>query len=331
MAVKKDKVEGIELSASDNFLANISKFFGKDSGIVVDDFENIKVDKFSTGSLALDIRLDGGIPRGKMAEIFGINQSGKSSLCFEAASNFQKKYKGEPVMLIDLEDTFEPNYIKSLGVDISSNFFLMKPKTGEDAYELMINFAKNFKGGLIILDSVSLLLPAKEEEGDMGAYQMGSAARLNSQGLRKLFPHTSKNNTTVLFINQIRDSFDMYKPVATSGGKSLPFYTRTRLQMSKVKGEEEVSNGCNIKLEKATYGQEGVKLSTFRLLKGKFDVLREIIEIGSEIGLIQKSGSWFSYGESKIGQGFTSVKLLLEDNPELAEELEMKIRNHFNI
>ena len=331
MAVKKDKIEDVKVSPTDKFLADIGAMFGKNSGIVVNDFENIKVDKFSTGSLSLDIQLEGGFPRGKMAEIFGINQSGKSSLCFESTSQFQKKYKGEPVMLIDLGDTFEPSYVKSLGVDISNNFFLMKPKTGEDAYELMINFAKNFQGGLIILDSVSLLLPAKEEEGDMGAFQMGSAGRLNSQGLRKLFPHTSKNNTTVLFINQIRDTFDQYKPVATSGGKSIPFYARTRLNMSKVKGEDEVSNGCNIKLEKATYGQEGVRVNTFRLLKGRFDVLREIIDIGSEIGLIQKSGSWFSYGDTKIGQGFSSVRVMLEDNPELAKELEDKIRNHFGI
>jgi len=325
----KSKVDEVKKQGLDSFMDEMNKTFGKE--IFVKDLKNVTVTKIGTGSLALDIALDGGFPKGKMAEVFGINQSGKSSCCFETAANFQRDYPDEPIILIDLEDTFTDGYVKSLGLNTDKNFRVMKPKTGEQTYEILISFAKNIVGGLIILDSFALLLPSKEDEGDMGAAQMGSSARLNSQGLRKLFPHSSQNGTTILFINQIRTTFDIYSPIATSGGKSLPFYSRTRLNLSKVKGEDGVSNGCNIKLEKATYGKEGTKVNTFRLLKGKFDKLREIVECGETAGIIKRSGAYFSYKDTTLGQGMTKAKQTLEDNPELTEELEKSIRQHYGI
>jgi len=321
---EENKKEGLDL-----FLAEMNKTYGKE--IFVKDLKNITVTKIKTGSLALDIALDGGIPKGKMAEIFGINQSGKSSLCYETAANFQKQFPGEEILMIDLEDTFTDEYVKSLGIDTTKNFRVMKPKTGEHTYEILISFAKNIKGGLIILDSFALLLPTKEDEGDVGAAQMGSAARLNSQGLRKLFPHSAENGTTILFINQVRSTFDMYAPVATSGGKSLPFYARTRLHLSKVKGEEGVSNGCNIKLEKATYGKEGTKVNTFRLKKGKFDIIAEVMTLAEEVGIVERSGSYYSYEGTALGQGKGQLKQLLEDNPELLLDIENRIRKHYGI
>lgn len=331
MAKNREQESESKKSEKEIFLEQLKKQFGKDSGLVVTNIDDITIEKFKTGSLALDIYLEGGFPKGKMVEGFGINQGGKTSLFLEAAGKFQEKYPEEHVMIVDLEDTFTPEYASELGLNPFHNFILTKPKTGEDAFEVLINFAKTFKGGLIILDSVSLLLPVKEEDNEMGSAQMGSQARLMSQGLRKLFPHASKNGTTILFVNQIRTTFDMYAPVATSGGKSLPFYARTRLHLSKVKGEEGLSNGCNIKLEKATYGREGNTVRTTRLIKGKFDVLTEIIQIGSECGLIERNGAFYKYDGSVIGQGQLNARKTLEDNPELADELETKIRKHYGI
>jgi len=329
--VEKVVEKGGVKSGADLFLADMNKLFSKDSGVMVPDIDSIKVVKFQTGSLALDIYLDGGIPKGKMFEAFGKNQSGKSSLCLEAAGKFQETYPEEHILFLDLEDTFTPEYALNLGLNPHKNFILMKPKTGEDSFETLIKFAKNLKGGLIILDSVSLLLPEKEDEGEMGAHQMGSQAKLMSQGLRKLFPHAAKNGTTVMFINQIRDTFDTYKPVATSGGNALAFYTRTRLNLSKVKSENPLTTGNNIKLEKSTYGKEGTTVNTARLIKGRFDVMSEIIQISCEIGLMERAGSYYKYDGTTIGQGMAAVRELLADNPELMKELEMKIRKHFGI
>jgi recombination protein RecA len=331
MAKEVVKKEVVEKSGADKFLAEMGAYFGKGSDVLVEDLSAIKVERIPTGSLALDIYLDGGYPKGKMLEAFGMNQSGKSSLCIEMGGKFQELYPDEHVLFVDLEDTFTPEYTSSLGINVNKNFHLMKPKTGEDSFEVLISFAKNLKGGLIILDSVSLLLPIAEDEGDMGKAVMGSQARLMSQGLRKLFPHTSKNGTTVLFINQVRDTFDMYKPVATSGGKAIGFYTRTRLHLSKVKGVDGVSVGCNIKLEKATYGKEGKTVKTARLIKGRFDRLTEIIQIGSEAGVIVRSGAYYKYQDATIGQGIENAKATLEENPDMAEQIEREIREYFNI
>lgn len=325
------KKEAAVKSGADAFLSEMGKFFGKDSGVIVSDVDNIKVEKFSSGSLALDISLDGGVPKGKMLEAFGANTSGKSSLCLEAAGKFQEKYPNEHLLFVDLEDTFTPQYARAMGVNVDKGFTLMKPKTGEDSFETLISFAKNLKGGLIILDSISLLLPAAEDEKEMGAATMGSQAKLMSQGLRKLFPHAAKNGTTVLFINQTRGTFDQYKPVATSGGNSMGFYARTRLQLSKVKGEKGITTGCNIKLIKATYGHEDTTVSTARLVRGRFDILTEVITIATEAGIIERSGAYYKYNGSTLGQGILKVKETLEDNPELAEELEGKVRAHFSI
>lgn len=334
MAIKKDKEVSEKLSPTDLFLQNITGFLGKDSGAIIA-ADKVVIEKFSSGSLALDIELKGGHVKGTMIEPFGFNQSGKTTSCAESAREFQKAYPNEMVLLVDLEKAFDPSRYKALGVDISpERFILVRPGVGEDAFETMIQFCKTFKGGMIILDSVSLLLPGKEDEGSVGDAVMASQARLMSQGLRKLFPHSSKSNTTVFFINQLRMKIGMVfgNPETTSGGNSLAYYTRTRLNFSKVKGDNpEEANGCNIKLSKASFGNEGVTVKTHLRHGSGFDKLMEILDLSEVLGLIKKSGSWFSYQGTNIGQGKPATRQMLADNPELAEELELKIRNHFNI
>lgn len=325
MANNKDNAK---LVAS--FLGNMDKKFGKENNVLVKDLSNINIEKFPTGSLDLDIKTEGGYPRGKLIEVFGENQSGKTTLAVHAVKEHQKKYEGDPILWVDLEDVYDNEYMSSIGVDITNNFILAKPLTGEDAWNLMIEFTKQFQdGGLIVLDSVALLLPSKESEGEVGDAQMGAAARMNSQGLRKIFPHLGKNKITFLAINQTRSKIGVMfgDPITTTGGKGWEFYARTRIKMSKSKGEAEVFSVHKMKLIKATYGRTDSTAIGNIVYGIGIDKLYDIINIGTELGVITKSGSWFSYGETKLGQGASSVRDILEDNIELTEELECKIKD----
>lgn len=317
------------LEALKNFKSNILKNFGKENNIIKN-VDDIVIERFSTGNTKLDIELKGGYPKGTYIELYGVNQSGKTTAAIEAAIQFQKKYPDEPILWIDLEKVFEKAFFEHLGLDLNPDkFILVRPSTGEKTYEIMIDFSKSIKGGLVILDSVALLLPEKEDEQDMGAAQMASQARLMSQGLRKLFPHTSKNETTLIFINQVATNIGvMYGDAdVTSGGRRLGYYTRTRLKLSKVKGKyPEICNGCNISLVKATFGNEGVKVESHISKNGGFDKMVDLVDAAIDLDVINKSGSWYSYNETKIGQGLQGVIDLLNDNPELLEEIESKIK-----
>ena len=332
MAKKENKTE--DLTPKELFLNNFLSKVGKGTNIVKD-VDDLEIVKFSTGSLKLDVELKGGYPKGTFIESAGFQGAGKTTSCIEAAVQFQKAFPDELILWVDIEKVFDKVYFQRLGLDTNpERFILLRTRTGEEAFEAMIEFGKSVKGGFIVLDSVTLLLPEKEDESDMGQAQMGSQARLMSQGLRKLFPHSSKNETTVFFINQLREKLGvMYgKNTTTTGGKSLGFYTRTRLEMSRVKGEyEETSFGCNILLEKATFGNEKQKVNTHLLLDGGFDKIADIMDLGVESGVLTKAGAWFVYGETKIGQGKEQTRALLEDNLELSNEIEIKIRQFYGV
>ena len=202
-----------------DFRELIKKTFGKNSGILIEDAYNIKIEKFPSGSFLLDLDLKGGWAKGTLIEIFGENQSGKTTTVIHAVAEHQKKYPEEPILWVDLEKVYDPYYFKQIGIDISEDkFILLRPSSGEDTWESIISFVKTFDNGVIVLDSVALLLPKKEDEGSVGDAQMALAARMNSQGLRKLFPYMKPGGTTVFAINQTRKNIGGYgDPNVTTG------------------------------------------------------------------------------------------------------------------
>lgn len=315
-----------------SFQAKIKSLFG-DS--ILNPSDTGEIEKFGSGSLTLDKELKGGYPKGMIIEATGDPSCGKTTGAIHCAVEFQKKYPNEEILWLDLEKVFDNNYNTALGLDTTKNFYLVRPLTGEDAWTYMVEFAKNSVGGLIVLDSVTLLLPIREEEGDMGDAQMASAARLNSQGLRKIMPHISKNNTTMYVINQMRTNLGSYSGgLVTTGGKGWGYYARTRLRFYKSmpadKKDLGVFNETKIKLEKATYGNE-LSTAETRIIRGEgFDRFGELVDLSVEYGFIQKAGSWYSYGDAKIGQGKSSAVEMLEDNLELAEELTQKVLAEIN-
>ena len=326
MAKKKEEKEltGVEL-----FREELGKFFGKSNLPINPDFKDKQIAKFSSGSLKLDRILKGGIPKGKVTELYGPNSSGKTSLSLHSAASHQKLFPDEPVLWLDLEDVFDPVYATAIGVDIDNpdKFIYSQPNTGEDAFEVMRRFCSSFEGGLIVVDSVALLLPAKESAGDMGDAQMGAQARLMSQGMRMVMPLVRQQGTSIIFINQIRDKIGAYgDPTATPGGHALPFFSRTRIVTGKTKGEEGVSTVLTMRLKKANYGHEGAKTNVEIIYGLGFDWFAELRDIALEEGVIKKSGSWFSYGETKLGQGAIATADILRDNPELTVEILEKLR-----
>jgi recombination protein RecA len=314
------------------FLSVVDKTFGKKDSPFITKPREIFIEKFPTGSIRFDELLKGGYPKGTVIELFGENQSGKSSSAMEAARQFQEKYPTEPILWLDLEKVFDPAYFDGIGVNIETELFMLfdgKKMTGEKAYDLIHTFADKFKGGLIVVDSVPLLLPEKEDESDMGMATMGNAGRLNSQGMRKLLPKMAINNTTVILLNQIRDNIGGYGDTKKStGGNAIPFYARTRIKVAKEKGEDGVSQLCRWTIEKANYGMPKGTVAKTELVFGKgFNPLYDLVDMATEKGIIQKSGSWFKYGETTIGQGAYGVQQVLEDNPELREEIEKLVRS----
>ena len=320
MAVKEEnKIE--------NYKNLITKLFGKNSDILIKDPKDIQIEKFSTGSYLLDRDLKGGYPKGTLIELFGGNSSGKTSSCIHAVAEHQSKYPDEPVLWVDLEKVFDPVYFTNIGIDVGSdNFILVRPTAGEDAWETMINFAKTFENGIIILDSVALLLPKKEDEGMVGDAQMASAARMNSQGLRKLFPYMKPGGTTVIAINQTRKNIGGYgDPTVTTGGEAWAFYARTRIKTSVSKGESGENAIHKFTQVKSNYGKRDYVTETTITYGEGFDKTRELLALCVDEKIIEKGGSWYNY-EGVKWQGADSVVDSLNDNPELVEELIQKLR-----
>lgn len=323
MAVKEEKKEVNKVSLFKDYIGDI---FGKKSGILVEDPDNIIVERFKSGSLLLDDDLKGGWAKGTLIEIYGKSVSGKTTLCIHAVAEHQKKYPDEPILWIDLEKVFDPIYFKQIGIDIKSDkFMLVRPSAGEDVWEIAINFVKTFQKGIVILDSIALLLPKKEDEGMVGDAQMALAARMNSQGLRKLFPYMGFEKSTVFVINQTRKNIGGYgDPTATTGGEAWEFYSRTRIATSKSVGEVGEYSKNKFKQIKSNYGyQDRITETTIEYGIG-FNIEKELLQLAVEKGIIKKGGAWFTYGTDKY-QGEDNFVSLLKDNPEMVEQLKNEL------
>jgi len=322
--LKQDKLKALEIT-----LGNIEKSYGKGAVMKLGDNAIDNIESISTGSIGLDAALGiGGLPKGRVIEIYGPESSGKTTLAIHAIAEAQKK--GGIAAFIDAEHAFDRFYAKKLGVDIE-NLLVSQPDNGEQALEITENLIRSGAIDIIVIDSVAALTPRSEIEGEMGDSKMGLHARLMSQALRKLTATISKTGCCCIFINQLREKIGVMfgNPETTTGGNALKFYASVRLDIRRISqikdGENIIGNRARVKVVKNKVAPP------FR--KAEFDIIYgegisrtgEIIDMGVEALIIKKSGSWFSYGDTKLGQGRDAVKKLLLDNPELSEEIESKI------
>jgi recombination protein RecA len=323
--INKEKLKALEVT-----LGKIEKDFGKGTIMKLGDhaIENIQI--ISTGSIGLDAALGiGGLPRGRVIEIYGPEASGKTTLAIHAIAEAQKN--GGIAAIIDAEHTFDRNYAEKLGVDVE-NLLISQPDNGEQALEITDNLIRSGALDIVVIDSVAALTPKAEIEGEMGDSKMGLQARLMSQALRKLTANISKTNTSCVFINQLREKIGVMfgNPETTTGGNALKFYASVRLDIRRTnqlkEGEEIIGNRTRVKIVKNKLAPPFRK-ADFDILYGEgISQLGEIVDLGTDFNIIKKSGSWFSYGDTKIGQGRDAVKQILKDNPELYEELKAKVQ-----
>jgi len=319
-----------KLKALQAAMSKIEKDFGKGSIMKLGDEHIENVEVIPTGSVGLDIALGvGGYPRGRIIEIFGPESSGKTTLAIHAIAEAQKA--GGIAAFIDAEHAFDRFYAAKLGVDVD-NLFISQPDNGEQALEIADQLIRSSAIDILVVDSVAALTPKKEIEGDMGDSVVGLQARLMSQALRKLTATISKTNTTCIFINQLREKIGVLfgNPETTTGGNALKFYASVRLDIRRVTalkdGDEVIGNHVRVKVVKNKVAPPFRK-TEFDILFGEgISKVGEIVDLAVEFDIVKKSGSWFSYNDAKIGQGRDAVVALLKDNPELAEELEAKIK-----
>ena len=333
MAKKEDEQKPMvseKLKALQAAMAKIEKDFGKGSVMKLGDEKIENVEVIPTGSLALDAALGvGGYPKGRIIEIFGPESSGKTTLAIHAIAQAQKN--GGIASFIDAEHAFDRCYAAKLGVDIDQ-LLISQPDNGEQALEIADQLISSAAIDIIVVDSVAALTPKAEIEGDMGDNKVGLQARLMSQALRKLTSTISKTNTACIFINQLREKIGVMfgNPETTTGGNALKFYSSVRLDIRRVTtlkdGDTPIGNQVCVKVVKNKVAPPFRKAEFEITFGGGISRLGEIVDLGTELGIIKKSGSWFSYGEAKIGQGRDAVKRLLADNPELCDEIEAKIR-----
>ena len=318
-----------KLKALQAAMAKIEKDFGRGSVMRMGDEQVEDVDVIPTGSLALNAALGvGGYPKGRIIEIYGPESSGKTTLAIHAIAEAQKA--GGIAAFIDAEHAFDRFYAKKLGVDVDE-LLISQPDNGEQALEIADQLIRSSAIDIIVIDSVAALTPKAEIEGDMGDTKVGLQARLMSQALRKLTSTISKTNTTCIFINQLREKIGVMfgNPETTTGGNALKFYASVRLDIRRVTtlkdGDTPIGNQVRVKIVKNKVAPPFRK-AEFEITFGEgISHVGEIVDLGVELGIIKKSGSWFSYGETRLGQGRDAVKKIIKDNPDLADELEQKI------
>ena len=329
---KSKTEEGTELSVVDAFKSNLVGKLGAGIKKAFIDPSDIVYERFPSGSYLLDDELKGGYVKGKHVEFMGENSSGKTTTCAEAVAQFQKKYPKEMIMWFDLENVLDEEYFNNIGVNINpEKFILMRPDTGEEVFEIVREFAKSFKGGLIIIDSVPLMVPETTMEADFNQANVAAQARLMSKGLEMTMAHVNKSGATMFFINQLRVNIGGYGDNnVTKGGKALGYYVRTRIKTSRQnsKGIAGESSGNTFELVKANYGNEKKKVET-RIVYGQgIDKVSELIDFCTKLDVFEKSGSWFSYKGTKLANGKNAFIEVLKDNVELYEELEEVVRTH---
>jgi len=328
VSVNSEKLKALQLT-----LDKIDKDYGKGTIMKMGDKAVADVPTISTGSISLDVALGiGGLPRGRVTEIYGPESSGKTTLAIHVIAEAQKV--GGIAAIIDAEHAFDRFYAEKLGVDVE-NLLISQPDNGEQALEITDHLIRSGAIDVIVIDSVAALTPKAEIEGEMGDSKMGLQARLMSQALRKLTANINKTNTCCIFINQLRDKIGVMfgSPETTTGGNALKFYATIRIDIRRIgqikDGEEISGNRTKVKIVKNKLAPP-FKKAEFDIMYGEgISKIGEIIDIGAELNVIKKSGSWFSYGETKLGQGRDAVKQLLKDNPELADELEKKIKEQY--
>ncbi len=325
-SIQKEKQKALQLT-----IEKLEKSYGKGTIMRMGDDAIEDIPTIPSGSIALDIATGvGGYPKGRVIEIFGPESSGKTTLALHAIAQSQKE--GGTAAFIDAEHAFDRYYAEKLGVDVV-NLLVSQPDNGEQALEIADHLIRSGAVDIVVIDSVAALTPKAEIEGEMGDSKMGLQARLMSQALRKLTSNISKTKTCVIFINQLREKIGIMfgNPETTTGGNALKFYASMRVDVRKIgqikDGEEMTGSRTRVKIVKNKVAPP-FKKAEFDLVYGSgISRIGEIIDLGVELNIIKKSGSWFSYGETKIGQGRDSVKLLLDDNAELAEEITVKIKD----
>ena len=326
--VDKDK-------ALEQVMAEIEKQFGKGSIMKLGDKPAVSVETIPTGALALDVALGvGGVPRGRIIEVYGPESSGKTTIALQAVAEVQKR--GGRAAFIDAEHALDPVYAKNLGVNLEE-LLLSQPDTGEQALEICEALVRSNAVSIVVIDSVAALVPQAEIEGEMGDSHVGLQARLMSQALRKLSGIINKTNTTAIFINQLREKVGVMfgNPETTPGGRALKFYASVRLDVRRGEqikmGDSIIGNRTNIKVVKNKVAPP-FKVAVVDIMYGE-GVSREgeLVDLAAEIDVIEKSGAWYSYNGEKIGQGKENAKIFLKNNPDIADEVEQAVREHYDI